>query len=195
MWLWESRGFSGFPQGSNGKESAHNAGNLGSCPGLGRSPGGGHNNSLQYSCLENPMDRGAWRATVHGIARNLTHTHVLFVLSCVPPVTKRRKHVEKLSCSLFAVIHLCCPAPQQEMMVWSWLGLTGNLTWWVCLARTLQLGSHHTGQCESIGRWCSLTGDKETEMVIRAQICLSFLPRDCWRLGHITGKRQKIMHV
>ena len=40
--------------------------NLGSIPGLGRSPGGGHGNLLQYSCLENPMDRGAWRATVRG---------------------------------------------------------------------------------------------------------------------------------
>ena len=42
--------------------------NLGSVPGLGRSPGGGHGNLLQNSCLENPLDRGAWRATVHGVA-------------------------------------------------------------------------------------------------------------------------------
>ena len=42
----------------------------GSIPGSGRSPGGGHGNALQYSCLENPMDRGAWQATVHGVARN-----------------------------------------------------------------------------------------------------------------------------
>ena len=41
-------------------------------PRLGRSPGGGHGNSLQYSCLENPMDRGAWRATVHGVAQSWT---------------------------------------------------------------------------------------------------------------------------
>ena len=45
---------------------------LGSIPGLGRSPGGGHGNPLQYSCLENPMDRGAWRATVHGVAKSWT---------------------------------------------------------------------------------------------------------------------------
>ena len=44
----------------------------GSVPGSGRSPGGGHGNSLQYSCLENPMDRGAWWATVHGVAKNWT---------------------------------------------------------------------------------------------------------------------------
>ena len=52
----------GFPGGSDGKESTCNAGDLGSIPGLGRSPGGGHGNPLQYSCLENPMDRAAWWA-------------------------------------------------------------------------------------------------------------------------------------
>ena len=57
----------GFPGGSDGKESACNVGDLGSIPGSGRSPGGGHGNPLQYSCLENPMDRGAWRATVHRV--------------------------------------------------------------------------------------------------------------------------------
>ena len=55
----------GIPGGSDGKESTCNAEDLGSIPGLGRSPGGGHGNPLQYSCLENPMDRGAWWATVH----------------------------------------------------------------------------------------------------------------------------------
>ena len=47
---------------------------MGSIPGSGRSPGGGHDNPLQYSCLENPMDRGAWWATVHGVAKNQTPT-------------------------------------------------------------------------------------------------------------------------
>ena len=54
---------------SAGKESACNAGDLGSIPGLGRPPGEGSGNPLQYSCLENPMNRGAWWATVHGVAR------------------------------------------------------------------------------------------------------------------------------
>ena len=53
----------GFPGSSNGKESACNAGDLGSISGLERSPGEGNGNPLQYSCLENPMDRGAWQAT------------------------------------------------------------------------------------------------------------------------------------
>ena len=47
-------------------------GDTGSMPGLGRSPGGGHGNPLQYSCLENPMDRGAWQAAVHRVAQNQT---------------------------------------------------------------------------------------------------------------------------
>ena len=59
----------GFPCSSVGKESACNAGDLGSIPGSGRSPGEGNGNPLQYSCLENLMDRGAWRATVHGVTR------------------------------------------------------------------------------------------------------------------------------
>ena len=56
--------------GSDGKESAHNVGDLGSIPGLGRSFGEGNGNLLQYSCLENFMDRGAWQATAHGVAKS-----------------------------------------------------------------------------------------------------------------------------
>ena len=62
----------GFPRGSDGKESMCNAGDLCSIPGLGKSPGGEHGNPLQYSCLENPMDRGAWQATVHGVTKSQT---------------------------------------------------------------------------------------------------------------------------
>ena len=61
-----------FPGGSEGKVSACNAGDPGSIPGLGRSPGEKKGNPLQYSCLENPMDRGAWRATVHGVTKSGT---------------------------------------------------------------------------------------------------------------------------
>ena len=59
----------GFPGISDDKESAYNSGDLGSIPGLGRSPGEGNGNPLQGSCLEKPMSRGAWRATVHGLQR------------------------------------------------------------------------------------------------------------------------------
>jgi len=62
----------GFPRGSNGKESACNAGDYGSVPGWGRSHGKGNGYPLQYSCLENTMDRGTWQATVHGVAKNRT---------------------------------------------------------------------------------------------------------------------------
>ena len=62
-----------FPDGSDCKMSAYHAGDLGSTPGLGRSPGEGNGNPLQYSCLENPMDRGAWWATVHGVAKSWLH--------------------------------------------------------------------------------------------------------------------------
>ena len=62
----------GFPGGSDGKESACNAGDLGSVPGWGRSPGEGNGNPLQCSCLEDLMDRGAWQATVHRVAESRT---------------------------------------------------------------------------------------------------------------------------
>ena len=62
----------GFPGGSDGKESACNEGDLGSTPRLGTPPREGNDNPLQYSCLENPMDKGAWRATVSGVAKSQT---------------------------------------------------------------------------------------------------------------------------
>ena len=62
--------YKGFPGGSVGKESACNAEEPGSIPGLGRSPGEGNGNPFQYSCLENSMDRGAWQATVHGVTES-----------------------------------------------------------------------------------------------------------------------------
>ena len=61
--------------GSDGIESACNAENPGLIPGSGRSLGEGNGNSLQYSCLENPVDRGAWQATVHGVAKSWTQLH------------------------------------------------------------------------------------------------------------------------
>ena len=73
-----------LPRWRGGKEPACNAGGLGSIPGLGRSPGGGNGNPLQYSCLENPMNRRAWRAPVHKVTKSQTrlkqlsmHTYIL----------------------------------------------------------------------------------------------------------------------
>ena len=67
-YLW----LKGFPDGSGGKASACNAGDTGLIPGLGRSPGEGNGHPLQYSCLENSMDRGAWGATVLGVTKSWT---------------------------------------------------------------------------------------------------------------------------
>ena len=64
--------YKGVPGGSDGKESAYNAGDMGSIPGLGISPGEGNGYLLRYSCLENSTDRGARRATVHGVAKSWT---------------------------------------------------------------------------------------------------------------------------
>ena len=62
--------FLGFSGGSDSKESTCDVGDLGSIPGLGRSPGEGNGNPLQYSCLENPIDRKTWWTTVHGLAKS-----------------------------------------------------------------------------------------------------------------------------
>ena len=64
--------YMGFPGGSDGKESACNAGDRGLIPRLGRSPGKGNGNPFGFSCLENPMDRGAWLAIVHWVANSWT---------------------------------------------------------------------------------------------------------------------------
>ena len=63
------------------KVSACNAGDPGSIPGLGRSPGEGNGNPLQYSCLENPMDGGAWLATVHGVAMGSRLSHFIITIT------------------------------------------------------------------------------------------------------------------
>ena len=66
------RPYVGFLGGSDGKEAACNGGDSGSIPGLGKSPREGHGYPLQYSYLENNMDKGSWWATVHGITKNWT---------------------------------------------------------------------------------------------------------------------------
>ena len=73
----------GFPGGSDGKDSAYNARNPGLIPGSGRFPREGNGNPFQYTCLENPMDREGWQATVHGVAKSWTllerlSTHIFF---------------------------------------------------------------------------------------------------------------------
>ena len=71
VFFWHVESY-GCPGGSDSVESACNAGDRGSIPGLGRSPGEGNGNPLQYSCLENPMNEGAWQAIVRGVAKTGT---------------------------------------------------------------------------------------------------------------------------
>ena len=74
-WGSQKKKSTGLPGGTHGKEPPSNAGDVrdtGLTPGSARSPGGEHGNPLQYSCLENPMDRGAWQATVHRAAKSQT---------------------------------------------------------------------------------------------------------------------------
>ena len=93
----------GFPGGSDGKASACNAGDPGSIPGLGRSPGEGNGNPLQYSCLENSMDWGAWWATVHRVAKSQTRlSDFTFIALSTSQVTQ------------WQGIRL----PKQDMQVW-----------------------------------------------------------------------------
>ena len=73
--------YMGFPGGSDGKESACSAGDLGLIPGLGRSPGEGNRSPRPYYCLENSMDRGAWQATVHGVAKRTEELTLSFHLA------------------------------------------------------------------------------------------------------------------
>ena len=76
-----------FPWWLSGKESACNVGNMGLILGSGGSPGEGNGNPLQYSCLENPMDEGAWWATVYGVTR------VRYALATKPPPPEKVKYV------------------------------------------------------------------------------------------------------
>ena len=86
LWAWER---SGLPTHCSGKECPWNKGDMGSIPGSVRSSGGGHGNPLQYSCLENPMDGGAWRATVRGTAQSRTRLSRLSMCICRESFTSR----------------------------------------------------------------------------------------------------------
>ena len=88
-------GLRNFPGGAEVKASACNAGDLGSISGLGRSPAEGNGNPLQYSCLENPMDKGAWWATVHGVAKSQT-----VILSEISQTEKEKYCMTSLICRI-----------------------------------------------------------------------------------------------
>ena len=87
----------GLPWGLSSKESACNAGDMGSIPGVGRSPGEGHGNPLQHSCLESPRDRAAQRATVHGVAKESDTTEQLHNSNTY------------ITCPVWETVKLVCP--------------------------------------------------------------------------------------
>ena len=90
----------GLPLGLSGKELTCQCRRRGSIPGLGRSPGEGNGNSLQYSFLGNPMDRGVWQTTVHGLARELDMTERLN--------NREKIEYEDRGRDYFQVINFCC---------------------------------------------------------------------------------------
>ena len=85
----------GFPGGSDGKESTFHAGDPGLIPGSGRSPGNRNGYPLYHSCLENPMDRGPWQTTVHGVANPSEENEIKRNLIC--------EHLEELTCRNFSL--------------------------------------------------------------------------------------------
>ena len=114
-----SRTFRGFPNGSDGKESACNGGDLGLIRGSGTSPGEGNGYPLQYSCLENSIDRGAWPSSVHGTAKEsdmtewltlspFTHTFILSLPASLCPLVTTGLSSISVSLLLFCYIHCCC---------------------------------------------------------------------------------------
>ena len=105
-----------LPGGSEVKASTSNEGGLGSIPGSGRSPGEGNGNPFQYSCLENPMDGGAWWATVHGVAKSRTR---------LSDFTFTLVHYEDYL-DLYTALVLIPDALNSE----PWFGQTTIFPWW-----------------------------------------------------------------
>ena len=96
----------GFPGGSDGKESACNMGDPSLIPGSGTSPGKGNGNPVQYSCLENPMDGGAWRATVHGVTQSWTQpSDFTFTFLHFHSMNKTRVCINCICFSIYINIH------------------------------------------------------------------------------------------
>ena len=131
----------GLPQWLSGKESAWNAGIVGLLPGSGRSPGGGHDNPLQYSCQENSMDRGAWWAMVHGVTKSWTQLKWLSRQHVIA------KHLSLYFCCCCWPHHVACeilvpwpgikPVPHavevQSFNHWTTREFTGLISYWTHL--------------------------------------------------------------
>ena len=200
LWLKTIVIISYLPGRSAGKESACNAGDPGSTPELGRSPGEGHGNPLQYSCLENPMDRGACRATVLGVTKGRTRLNNEHWLSLsrifLPPQVSMHQEFE--SYVLIAGWFCLCLFQEAAVslaraaMIWR-LGVWfpgSNLTWlaiWplCCLARCclrvltecgsgLRKGMNSAGRHPWGSSWAWLHGTRVSITCIyrRLRVCL-----------------------
>ena len=130
-----------FPSGSVGKESAYNAGDtgdVGSILGLGGYPGGGNGNPLQFSCLKNPMDRGAWPATVHRVGESQTWLSTYQALIALP-VGKSSFNPLSIQYPLLGYCNFCHPLhPSQAVTSHTELGLPSRhvlLKLWINLFR------------------------------------------------------------
>ena len=125
----------GFPGGSDGKESICNAGDLGLIPGLERSPGDGNGNPLQYSCLENAMDRGAWWAIVHRVTESdMIEWLTLSLFRCIhtflfyPPILFHYSILQDTECTSLLGLFLIIGVENRDIK-WPW-PLLWQLPFW-----------------------------------------------------------------
>ena len=154
-----------FPGGSDCKECAWNAGDPGSIPGLGRYPGEGDGHPLQYSCLENSMDRGAWQSTVHGVTKSWTqlsgyHFFISTIATWEAPQAGRLRHFSKQKLpfctlklvALWCVIWTLSVAPKSSEMstalgYFQQIGFLG-----IFLEISFSLGWRDLGNCIHVNR-------------------------------------------
>ena len=115
----------GFPGGSDGNESACNVGDLVSIPGLGRSPGGGHGNPLQYSCLETPMDREAWWASSWGCKESDTTEWLSTSTKFTEPKQGIRNEVIFLGFSSLILTNRKASLGKENNFFYHWVAIAG----------------------------------------------------------------------
>ena len=110
----------GFPCGSDSKESACNAGDPCLIPGMGRSPGERNGNPLQYSCLENSMDRGVWLATVHGVAKSWTWlSNYAYFYIYIYTHTHTHTHIDDKAYIANWILHIKTRRLSYKLLFWS----------------------------------------------------------------------------
>ena len=139
------------PGGSDGKESACNVGDWDLIPGSGRSPGGGNGNPVQYSCLENPTDRGAWRTTVYRVTKSRTRLNDLHCLTCSQILTNKLCDLVSKSTCLSLSFHIYKTGSSERWVSPSWRRSVLGVHWkdwcWSWNSNTLATS------CEELTCW------------------------------------------